>query len=119
MQTHINSIAKWGKFLGYVYIIVGAIYALFGLFAFIVGAIPGVIMIFLGIFLLRAGKEADNLLREYEEQPMAEMLNNISKFLKVTGILMIIGFVLAIISIIFALTGAFFFGDFIDSMNYY
>lgn len=119
MQAHLNSIAKWGKFLGYVYIVVGAIDALFGLFAFVVGAIPGVIMIFLGLFLLRAGKEAENLLREYDERPLTELLNNFAKYLKVMGILFIIGIVFAIIMIILAFTGAFFFGDLLDSMNYY
>ncbi len=118
MQAHLNSIAKWGKFLGYVYIIIGAIYAVTGVFAFIIGAIPGVIMIFLGIFLLRAGKEAENLLQEYDERPLAEMLNNIAKFLKVNGILMIIGLVFAIIGLIFAFTGAFFLGDLLNSMTY-
>lgn len=118
MQTHLNSIAKWGKFLGYIYIIVGVINAITGLFAFIIGAIPGIIMIFLGIFLLRAGKEASNLLQEYDERPLTEMLHNFSKYLKVLGILMIIGIVFMIIGLIFAFTGAFFFGDLLDTMYY-
>jgi Trk-type K+ transport system membrane component len=118
MQAHLNSIAKWGKFLGYLYIIFGAIDAILGLFAFIIGAIPGVIMIFLGIFLLRTGKEAENLLQEYDERPLTEMLNNIAKYFKVMGILMIIGIVFAIIAIILAFTGAFFMEDLLNSMTY-
>lgn len=106
MQKDLQTISKWGKFLGYVMIVMGALSALSGLFAFLVGAIPGIIMIFLGLYLLRSAKQADVLLRQYDEYALSEMLSNYAKFLKLNGIYMIVSLVLVVLMFV----GMFVFG---------
>ena len=118
MQRSLNTISKWGKFLGYLFIVCGALTGLGGLFFFIIGAIPGVVQIFLGVFLLRSAKEAEALLRQYDETSLATMLDNYAKYLKLTGIFMLIYIILTVVILLFTFTGAIIFGDLIDSMNY-
>ncbi|MCA1064491.1 DUF5362 family protein (plasmid) [Rossellomorea sp. AcN35-11] len=97
----LKGIQKWGKFMGYLTIIMGVIHALLGLFAFVVGAIPGIVTIFLGLFILRAAKNAEKLVIGYDEHSMNEMLDNFRKYLKVQGILLIISLVLLVVTMLF------------------
>ncbi|MRX74436.1 hypothetical protein GJU40_20195 [Bacillus lacus] len=99
MQESLRNISKWGAFLGYLFIILGGLYALVGLFLFIVGAIPGIISIFLGIYILRSARQAKDLLQEYEEKALAELMLNYAKFLRLLGILMAIGLIINLIAI--------------------
>jgi len=97
----LKKISRWGKFLGYIFMIFGAFSALGGLFAMVVGAIPGVLQVFLGLYLYRSAKEADKLLHQMDENAIGKILDNYAKFLKLNGILMIISFIIMIIFFVF------------------
>lgn len=56
MNKTLISISKWGKATGILFIIMGAITALSGAFFFLIGAVPGVLQIISGIFLMRDRK---------------------------------------------------------------
>lgn len=96
----LRSIQKWGKFVGWLTIISGSLSALFGLFAFVIGAVPGVITIFLGIFLVKVAASAEILTRQYEETQMEELLLNIGKYLKLQGILIIVSLAFVLLGLI-------------------
>ena len=61
LEKSISRISTWGKFTGILNIIFGGLGAFFGLFAYIVGAIPGVVQVVLGVFLYQIGKQAGYL----------------------------------------------------------
>lgn len=119
MQRDLQAISKWGKFLGYVFIVTGVLSALMGVWAFVVGAIPGVITIFLGLYLLRSAKQADVLVRQYDEYALSEMLAYYAKFLKLQGVFMLVYLGLVALFVVMGLSGAFFAGSLLDSSYYY
>lgn len=99
---------KWVNIVGIVYIIMGSLSALTGLMAFVVGAIPGAITVFLGIKLLGVKKAADRILMQQSATPedMNLMISEYASFFMTQGILMIVGFALSILIIILALAGS-------------
>ncbi|MFD2115758.1 DUF5362 family protein [Paenibacillus yanchengensis] len=96
----LRGIQKWGKFVGWFTVVMGVISALFGLLAFVVGAIPGVISIFLGLFLIRSAESAGRLVLEYDTGQMDGLFDNYKKYLKLQGILMIINLVVLIVGLL-------------------
>lgn len=105
-EQSLQRIVTWGKILGILFMIMGGLNALMGLFAFIIGAIPGVIMVYLGYLIYRTGKNAEEFIETKENASLAELLDNYGKYLFVQGILMfisiglmIIGFIIFFISI--------------------
>jgi lipopolysaccharide export LptBFGC system permease protein LptF len=117
IQQSLKTISTWGKVFGYLMIISGAISALGGLLAFLVGAIPGVICIFLGLYLLRSAKKAEDLQRGYDDRTLAELLENYAKYLRLQGIMMIIAIVLY--ALMFVIWGGLIFATLGDSSSYY
>jgi hypothetical protein len=111
MDRHLQSIAKWGKFLGYLMIVYGAIYALLTIIT-VVGVGLGVLFIFSGLFLVRSGKQAEVLLHQYDERALSELLENYAKYLKLNGILMIVSVVLLIVATIIVIATGFAFNGF-------
>lgn len=94
---NLKKISYWGKVSGYALIVAGVINALYGaIVGFLVGGLPGIITIFLGLYLLRSAKQAE-LLANDNGGSMDELLSNYAKFLKFNGILMIISVVLLVI----------------------
>lgn len=108
-------IASWGKFVGITMIVLGSIHAFFGLFAFIIGAIPGVLTIIMGYFIYLTGRKADEFLETHSEVSLAELLKSYSNYLLMMGILLIIFFSLIALSILFVLL--FGFGIFVGLSN--
>ena len=104
-RNRLQQLSAWMGFVGVITIIGGIISAIAGLFALVVGAIPGIIAIVLGIKLLNAKKNADEMLLEYTDQADSVSFNmliaNLGSYFKIQGIL-------TIISILFALLGLFF-----------
>lgn len=94
------SISKWGKATGILFIIMGAFAALGGAFFFLIGAIPGVLQIIAGIFLMRSAKEAGQMAEQFNELTEEHMLENYAKFVKMQGIYLIVTIGLSVLSII-------------------
>lgn len=59
----IKRISFWGRLVGCITIIYGVIVALQGLFTSIIGALPGILAIFIGRFIYYSGAQAKALLQ--------------------------------------------------------
>ena len=109
----LKRISTWGKILGILMMIAGGLSALSGLFAFVVGAIPGLVTVFMGYLLFKTGKDAQNFLETQSEEDIASLLDNYAKYLFVNGILLIVTVAIVLITILifgagfFALLGSF------------
>jgi hypothetical protein len=99
LKKKLEEFSTWAAVVGWVTVISGAVEALVGLFAFVIGALPGAIMLFAGIKLLRARNHARNLVlvQEYSEQEMVLLMQEMTTYFKVQGILIIIGVVLTVL----------------------
>lgn len=102
----LSETSKWAGYAGIIQIVMGAISALCGLFFFIIGAAPGVIMIILGVKLRNAKEQADEILLYPEPNPekLTLVLQNLNSYMKITFIyylvmiiLGVLGFLLSII----------------------
>ncbi|MFH0346247.1 DUF5362 family protein [Bacillus vallismortis] len=100
MNKTLISISKWGKATGILFIIMGAITALSGAFFFLIGAVPGVLQIISGIFLMRSAKEAGQMAEHNSGQSEDLMLENYAKFVKMQGIYLIVSIAVSILAII-------------------
>lgn len=108
LRVQLNDLARWTGVVGWLTIIGGAISALGGLFAYIVGAIPGIITVILGIKLINARKHALNISLSIEENVdpnMNGMVRELAMYFKIQGILQIIGIVLCILALLVVLIG--------------
>lgn len=108
LVENLKKLAFWSKFVGVFYVISGVISALVGVFAFIVGAIPGLILAFIGWKLCKASKDARELAYsitecELDRHLLSEMVEKYGDAVKVLGIYIIVGIILAIIFIIIAI----------------
>jgi len=105
-------------FVGIILIIMGALQAIGGVFALVIGAIPGILVIILGVKLRGAKKYADNLVAEGVNDNYWTNFNmlvgNLNTFFKIQGILIIIGLVLGLLGIILSLVFGFVLFDQID-----
>jgi len=101
IRQRLLGVSKWGKFLAIVMMVLGGISALFGLFAFIIGALPGVAQIILGYFLLKCANGAKSLANSEDEKDLEEMLDGLHKYLFIQAIILIVGFVVGILVGIF------------------
>lgn len=99
-QTVLKRISSWGKFVGILMIIVGVLTAISGLFAFIVGAIPGVIMIIMAVYIYKSAKSADEYLHAEDGEALYRLLDYYGRFLLLSGIIYIIYIAMFVISII-------------------
>ncbi|MFD2618586.1 DUF5362 domain-containing protein [Terrilactibacillus laevilacticus] len=105
----------WGRFTGIVMIVFGSIAALGGLFAFIIGAIPGIIQVILGVYLFKTGTEAKFAIEDNEasDKSLHRLLDNYSKYLLIQGIFTMIVFAFIALMIILSLVlGSYFFSEF-------
>lgn len=102
IMSELKQFTKWTGFIAVFTIIFGALQAVGGLFAFIIGALPGVLMIILGIKLLKAKRQADEML-EYDvidEDRMKALFNNLNIYFKIQGVLIIISLIFTVIGLI-------------------
>ncbi len=103
----LQQLSKWMGFVGIITIIGGALSALAGLPAFIVGAIPGIIAIILGVKLRNAKQSADAMLMDVHHENFTGNLNsffsNLNTYFKIQGVLIIISLALGIVVAIFSL----------------
>ncbi len=103
-QENIKGFIKWTNIVAILSIILGALAALGGLIAFIVGAIPGVLMIIAGVKLLNAKKAAAELAGIEDPVIFNERLNSLisesTGFFKLQGIYYIVSIIMSILAII-------------------
>lgn len=100
-EQTIKRISTWGKFLGILFMIVGGISAVLGLFAFVVGAIPGVLTIIMGYFIFSTGRHASDYLENNSEASLDGLLGAYGNYLLLTGILAIIYIIIMLITLAF------------------
>lgn len=93
-------ISKWGKIVGIIMFIYGLISTIAGLFIFIVGAIPGLLSMYLAHLLFETGKKADEYLDSELDYKLYDMLDNFGKYLLITGILLIIDIAFTLLALI-------------------
>jgi hypothetical protein len=102
----LKQLSAWMGFVGIMTIIGGALSALAGLFAFVIGAIPGVIAIVLGVKLRNAKANADTMIAELSDAVDTTQFNlfaaNLNTYFKIQGILIIVSLALGLISFIIA-----------------
>jgi len=105
-RERLGQLSSWMGFVGIITIIMGALSALSGVFAFVVGAIPGIIVIILGVKLRGAKKSADSLISEGVSDTYWSNFNmlvgNLNTYFKIQGILIIISLVFMVLGVIFA-----------------
>ncbi|PLS19087.1 hypothetical protein CVD28_01385 [Bacillus sp. M6-12] len=95
IQEHLKKLSFWGKFVGWTLLISGGLSTLIGAFAFLVGAIPGLVTIYMGWKLIKASENADRLYHEANnEEAFQSLLKNYLSFFKTQGILLIVMFVI-------------------------
>jgi hypothetical protein len=113
-QDNIQSFIKWSNIVGILSIVFGALAALAGIAAFLIGAIPGVLMILAGLKLLNAKRAAEGLVGIEDPTLLVEkfdqLISESTAFFKFQGIYYIVSIVLSIIGIIawFAVIAAIF-----------
>lgn len=110
-RVKLQQLSSWMGFVGIITIIGGALSALAGVFAFVIGAVPGIIAIVLGLKLRNAKQYADVLLMEEAGEGYSANFNmfvdNLNTYFKIQGILIIISLALGLIGILFALFAGF------------
>jgi hypothetical protein len=103
-QENIQSFIKWTNIVAILSIIFGSLAAIGGIFAFVVGAAPGVLMIIAGVKLLKAKRTAQELVGIEDPVLFSERLNQLiadsTAFFKLQGIYFIVSFILGVIGII-------------------
>ncbi len=67
---------------------------------FLIGAIPGVLQIIAGIFLMRSANEAGQMAEQFNELTEEHMLENYAKFVKMQGIYLIVTIGLSVLGIV-------------------
>jgi hypothetical protein len=103
-QENIQSFIKWTNIVAILSIIFGSLAAIGGIFAFVVGAAPGVLMIIAGVKLLKAKRTAQELVGIEDPVLFSERLNQLiadsTAFFKFQGIYFIVSFILGIVAMI-------------------
>lgn len=92
--------SKWAGFLGIVTIVSGALTCLGAITTFGLSLIPGIINIILGLKLNKVKGNIQDYLRG-NSYAINDTFDNMGSYFKIQGILMIVGFALAILGIIF------------------
>ena len=114
-KEQLKQMSTWTGFVGIMTIIGGVLSCIS-----IVGIIPGIISIILGLKLRSAKKYSDEIIANPDDSMQAGKVNllmsDLTVYFKVQGILIIVGFVFAVIAIIFSISmGAFAFSQFSNS----
>jgi len=114
-REQLSDLSKWAGFVSIMTIILGVLSAISGVWFYLIGAAPGVIMIILGIKLRAAKNAADALLTSGDEN-LAEvnsLIASLATYFKLQGILNIVVLAFGVIGIIFsALAGLAFYSMF-------
>lgn len=99
---NLQQLKKWVGFVGTVTLIMGIIFAILGLMALVVGAIPGIISIIMATRLLDAKKSMMQILEDNPEDQSGQLnmiVIKLTSYFMIQGVLIIIGLILAILSL--------------------
>ncbi len=103
-REKLNQLSAWMGFVGIITIIGGILTALAGLFVFVVGAIPGIVTVVLGVKLRNAKKYVDAIIAEEDLESKSGNFNmfvsSLNTYFKIQGILIIISLVMAVVAVI-------------------
>ncbi|WP_048601994.1 DUF5362 family protein [Rubeoparvulum massiliense] len=91
ISESMKKVAFWGRIVGYILVFSGILHAVTGLFSYIIGAIPGIIEIVLGYYLLKIADEASQFDWETLELSTESIMFLFMKYLRLKAVLMIIG----------------------------
>lgn len=103
-RGQLETLSKWSGFVGIMTIIMGALTCLGGIGTFGISLIPGIIQIILGVKLRNAKTSIDRYLAG-DAREVNSIFENLGSYMKMQGILMIVGLVIAVIGIIVAIIG--------------
>jgi len=120
-DTKLDQLSSWLGFVSIMTIIGGVISAVSGLFAFIVGAIPGIITLIMGIKLRKAKKYADAMLAENDgalaSANFEQFTDSLRSYFKIMGILIILGLIFSLLAIIFGAVASFMLPGLIENLT--
>lgn len=97
----LEALRKWSGFVGIMTIITGALTCLGAIGTFGISLIPGIIQIILGVKLRNAKTSIDRYLGG-DAREINGIFESLGSYMKLQGILIIVGLVMAIIGIIIA-----------------
>jgi len=88
----ISRISIWGRVIGAIAFVYGIVTTVTGLFAYLIGAIPGIFTILIGRYLYLTGKEAKKILQGHgnREYNVKQILTHYSYLVMTIGIMIII-----------------------------
>ena len=112
-REYLETTSKWAGLVGIFTIISGVLTCLGAIGTFGISLIPGGINIFLGLKLNKAKKSIESYLNG-ESYAINETFENMGSYFKIQAILMIIGFILGVLGLIFLLVVGF---SSINNMN--
>lgn len=121
-RENLMGMSSWGGFCGIMFIILGALGAITGVFAFVIGAIPGILMILMGTKLMSAKNQIQLLLTQAPGTDTTATLNeifgNLKQFLMFQGILFILYLVFIVIMIMVMLVAGIGTLSVLEGMNF-
>jgi hypothetical protein len=101
MKVELQKLSSWTGTVAWITVISGVISAVIGLFAFVVGSIPGIITIIMGMKLFNAREHARAAsVAEENETELTGMIKDLSIYFKIQAICAVIGVVLSFFAII-------------------
>lgn len=108
IRQQLQEYSRWAKIVSWVTIIGGGLQALGGVWLFIIGALPGVLTVILGLKLLNSTKHATNLVNspDGDDQEMLLMIKELTTYFKIQGILVIIAIVFVVLAFGLGILGA-------------
>lgn len=106
-EKKLSDMKTWAGILGILMIISGVLSAIFGIFFFIVGAIPGIITIVLGLKLRDVQRYAEEILHSGDQAALNPLIGSLGSFFKIQGVLIIVIFVFILLVFLLALLGSF------------
>lgn|GEM_PF-1191192 len=121
-ELKLEQLSKWMGFVGIVTIIGGVISAISGFFAFVIGALPGIISIIMGVLLRKAKKHADAILFEDAVERysanFSKLVGSLNAYFKIMSILIIIGLVLGVLAAVFGLIAGASLLNYLDTLDF-
>lgn len=103
-RSLLETLSKWSGFVGIMTIITGALTCLGAIGTFGISLIPGIIQIILGVKLRNAKVSVDRYLAG-DAREVNGIFENLGSYMKLQGILMIVGLVVAAIGIFVLIIG--------------
>ncbi len=103
-RSILETLSKWSGFVGIMNIITGALTCLGAIGTFGISLIPGIIQIILGVKLRNAKTSVDRYLSG-DAVEINGIFENLGSYMKLQGILMIVGLAIAAIGIIIVVIG--------------